>query len=402
MKAHEISGGVTAAQGFMACGNAAKIKYDRPDRGLLFSEVPAVSVAMFTKNKVQAAPVKLDKLHIADGNVQAVLINSGNANACTGEQGMVDASRMAEVTAEKLGIATESVLVCSTGVIGVTLPMDRVEAGIPVAVQALVADGGDAAAKAIMTTDRTDKQLAVEIEVAGTRVVVGGMAKGAGMIEPNMATMLAFLTTDAAVEREALQSCLEQATNKSFNRISVDGDQSTNDTVILMANGKAGNDELNESHPDWVLFCEAVQHVTLALAKKMVEDGEGATKFVTVAVQGAESDEAAYLAARAIANSLLAKTSWFGEDPNWGRIIAAVGYSGAEFDEQDVEILFDDVWAYAAGKVADEVQLMLLEQVLKQRAFRITVDLHCGSGRDMIYTCDCSHEYVEINSAYTT
>jgi glutamate N-acetyltransferase/amino-acid N-acetyltransferase len=253
-----------------------------------------------------------------------------------------------------------------------------------------------------MTTDTVDKQVAVEFRIDDRTARLGGMAKGAGMIAPNMATMLGFLTTDAAVEPSALQACLSQAVAQSFNRITVDGDMSTNDTVLLMANGAAGNRPLNPAHPDWCVFAEAVNEVTKELALKIVKDGEGATKFVTINVSGAASDEDARKAARAIGNSLLVKTSWFGGDPNWGRVIDAAGYSGAEVAEDRVEIRYDGICAVLNGQKAPEFALKDLERILQQKTFTIDVDLHLGKGTDTVYTCDCSYDYVKINSEYMT
>jgi glutamate N-acetyltransferase/amino-acid N-acetyltransferase len=315
---------------------------------------------------------------------------------------MTDARRMAALAAEALKVDENTVFPCSTGTIGKPLPMDKIENGIGLLTPALSRDGGDAAAKAIMTTDTVDKQHAVEIEVDGRAVRVGGMAKGAGMIEPNMATMLAFLTTDAAVQSDALQACLSAAVEASFNRISVDGDQSTNDTALLLANGAAGNRPLGPAHPGWSEFCAAVGEVCKQLAWKIVKDGEGATKFVTITVTGAVSNADASKVARAVANSLLVKTSWFGGDPNWGRIIAAAGYSGADVTTELTDVSFDGVVAVRGGLKAPEFALKDLERILRQKAFGIQIDLHKGSGTDTVYTCDCSYEYVKINAEYMT
>ena len=398
----EVQGGVTAARGFRAGVVAAEIKRKgRTDLALLVSDRPAAVAGVFTTNRIQGATVKLDRERLAGGVARAVVINSGNANACNGAQGLADARRMAALVAKELEVDEATVFVCSTGTIGIPMPMDRVEKGIRALVPALSADGGPGAARAIMTTDTVDKQAAYELQIDGKRVRVGGMAKGAGMIEPNMATMLAFLTTDAAVKREALQICLRVAVNESFNRVTVDGDQSCNDTVLLFANGEAGNRPLDEKHPEWPLFAEAVKRVARDLAMKIARDGEGATKFVTVKVESAASDEDAAKAARAIANSLLVKTSWFGCDPNWGRVIDAVGYSGADVREELVDIRYDDVLAVRHGQAAGE-PLARLEEVLRRKEFSLTVSLHLGSGADTVYTCDCSEEYVKINSEYMT
>lgn len=393
-----IDGGITAPEGFRATGVHSGIKRTAPDLALIVPARPAALAGMFTTNRIQAAPVKLCRERLAGKIAQAIVVNSGNANACTGPQGMADAERMGKITAEQLGLDEKSVLVCSTGKIGVPLPMNRIEAGIRSAVQSLSDNGGGSAAKAILTTDTTDKQIALEIKVDGITARIGGMAKGAGMIEPDMATMLAFLTTDAAVEPEALQDCLASAVEQSFNRITVDGDRSTNDTVLFMANGAAGNKPLNEKHADWHVFAGAVNEVTKQLAVKIVEDGEGATKFVTVTVSGAACLEDARKAARAVANSLLVKTSWYGSDPNWGRIMDAVGYSGADVKEDLVEIKYDDMCAVRKGRAAEGVSKKDLADVLAGKKFSVNIDLNLGDETDTVYTCDCSEEYVKINS----
>ena len=397
-----IDGGVTAAQGFKASGICAGIKANRLDLALVVSEAPATVAGMFTTNAVQAAPVKLCKQVVASGTASAVVVNSGCANACTGEAGMTAATETAKAAAAALGLPVEGVLVCSTGTIGKPLPIDKIKAGLPAAVAALATDGGGTAARAIMTTDTVDKQVAVSLEVGGHTVCIGGMAKGAGMIEPNMATMLAFLTTDAAVSQTALQDCLEAAVAKSFNRVTVDGDQSTNDTVLMFANGASGAPLLDASHPDWEAFKTAVAAVALALARKIIEDGEGATKFITVTVKGAVTAADANVAAKAIANSLLCKTAWFGGDPNWGRVIAAVGYSGAQVDAELVDIAFDDVAAVIGGTMAPGVEFDDLAQVFAKKAFEINVNLNLGAAEDTVYTCDCSYDYVKINAEYLT
>jgi glutamate N-acetyltransferase/amino-acid N-acetyltransferase len=339
---------------------------------------------------------------LATGKASAIVVNSGCANACTGPDGMKAATEMASATAAALGLSQDDVFVCSTGTIGKPLPIEKIRAALPAAVEALAPDGGADAAKAIMTTDTLDKQTAVSLQIGDVAVRIGGMSKGAGMIEPNMATMLAFITTDAAVCPASLQACLSAAVSKSFNRISIDGDQSTNDTVLMLANGASGSPVLDETHPDWPRFVEAVDAVSLTLAQKIVEDGEGATKFVTITVTGAVTEADANKAAKAVANSLLCKTAWFGGDPNWGRVIAAVGYSGAQVDADLIDISFDDVAAVAKGQMAPGIVLADLEAVYARKAFEITVDLNLGSAVETVYTCDCSYEYVKINAEYMT
>ena len=398
-----VEGGVTAARGFRACGVAAGIKYkERKDMALVVADVPAAVAAVYTTNKVAAAPVQVDRERTSTGRAQAVVVNSGCANACTGETGLANAREMARLTAAALGIDEQLVLVCSTGVIGVNLPMDRIAEGSKLAVAALSREGGDDAARAIMTTDTVDKQVAVELEIEGKTVCIGGMCKGSGMIEPNMATMLGFITTDADVHPKALDQALREAVEVSFNRVVVDGDRSTNDTVILMASGAAGNQTLTPYHPQWQYFVDALTMVCLELGKKMVLDGEGATKFVTVTVKGARTVEDAQMAARAVSKSALVKTSWFGLDPNWGRVIAAVGYSGADVDDQKAQIFYGDICAYDQGRVADKTLLKAMQDVMRKRAFDVTVDLNLGRGEDRVYTCDFSYDYVKINAEYTT
>jgi glutamate N-acetyltransferase/amino-acid N-acetyltransferase len=398
-----IGGGVTAPRGFRATGVEAGIKYaNRKDIALLVSDAPAAAAAVFTTNRVAAAPVRLDRAHIRGGRAQAVAINSGCANACTGKTGMQHAHTMAQATADALGIDKKLVLICSTGVIGANLPIDRIVAGVQRAARALRRTGGADAARAIMTTDTVDKQAALQLKIDGKNVTIGGMCKGSGMIEPHMATMLGFLTTDAAVDARALQQALRSVADASFNRVVVDGDQSTNDTLILLANGAAGNRLLSPAHRQWGDFCDALRTVAIELAKKMVLDGEGATKMVTVRVTGARSTRDAQLAARAIAKSALVKTSWFGVDPNWGRVICAAGYSGAAVDDQKAQIWYGDVCAYDRGRVADAATLRKLKAVMRARAFDVTVNVNLGKGEDTIFTCDFSLDYVKINADYTT
>ncbi len=397
-----IEGGVTAPGGFRACGVTAGIKKPRPDMALLVSDRPAALAGVFTTNKIQAAPVRLCRERVAAGRGRAVVVNAGVANACTGPGGMEDARQMQQWAAAALGMAADDVCVCSTGTIGLRLPMAKIEAGIRAAAGTLADDGGAAAARAIMTTDTRPKECALELTVEGRAVRIGGMCKGAGMIEPNMATMLAFLTTDAAVEPAALQALVREAAAVSFNAISVDGDQSTNDTFLCLANGAAGTTPLAPGHADWARFAAAFTEVARRLACMIVQDGEGATCFVTVTVRGAASDADARLAARAVANSLLVKTSWFGGDPNWGRVVAAVGYSGAAVDETRVDVAYDDCVAVRGGCKAADTALADLEAVLRRKTFTVTVDLHLGEHAATVYSCDCSEDYVKINAEYMT
>lgn len=400
-----IKGGVTSAKGFRAAGVPAEIKYKgRNDVALIVADEPCAAAAVFTTNKVAAAPVLYDREVVKNGRIQAILANSGCANACTGEDGLKDAKLSALVTAGELGIDPKLVLVASTGVIGRRLPMERLLAGMKAAKAALgrTAEHGLAAEKAVMTTDTKPKQAAVVCTIGGRKVTIGGMSKGSGMIEPNMATMLGFVTTDAAVSPRLLKRALQLAIGKSFNRLVVDGDESTNDSVFLLASGKAGNEEIVKTGADFDVFVEALTAVTTSLAKQMATDGEGATKFVTVTVKGARSEKEAERAARAVAKSPLSKTSWFGRDPNWGRVLAAVGYSGADVVDMKAEVFYDKVWAFRFGRIADEKQLTKLAAVMKKDEFSVTVDLHLGSAEASIYTCDFSLDYIHINADYTT
>lgn len=400
-----IPGGVVSAKGFSAAGAAGAIKYEgRNDVALIVADSPCEAAAVFTTNKVAAAPVLYDRKVVKGGVVQAILANSGCANACTGEKGLADAEMSALVTAGELGISPKHVLVASTGVIGRRLPMERLLEGMCKAKAALgrTFEHGLSAAKAVMTTDTRPKEACVTVRIGSKKVTVGGMAKGSGMIEPNMATMLGFITTDCAISSAMLRRALKLAIAKSFNNLVVDGDESTNDSVFIMASGKALNEKITRGGEAFESFRKALEAVCVSLARQMAADGEGATKFVTVTVKGARSEKDASRAARAIAKSPLAKTSWFGKDPNWGRVLAAVGYSGADVDDMKTEVFYDGVWAFRRGETADEKQLKRLEKVLEKDAFEIIVDLHLGKGESSIYTCDFSVEYVHINADYTT
>ncbi len=399
-----IEGGVSTPLGFKAAAVRAGIKESRKraDLALITSEVPATVAGTFTSNRVKAAPVKVCERNLIWGQAQAIIVNAGCANACTGEQGFKDAERMAELTATALNIGKNLVFVCSTGTIGIPLPMNKIEAALPSLAQALSPEGGTAVAEAILTTDLTKKEVAATLTIDGKLITIAGITKGSGMIAPNMATMLAFITTDAGVDQRALQDGLQFAVDHSFNRIIVDGDESTNDTVLMMANGAAGNELLQKNHPEWKKFCHAVEALCLKLAIKIVKDGEGATKFVTVTVNGAATRNDAILAARAIAKSALVKTAWYGGDPNWGRIMAAIGYSGARIEENLVNITFDDVCAVQGGKAAAGVPLKALEEVYAKKEFTVTLDLKSGKAQHTVYTCDLSKDYVAINAEYMT
>ena len=382
----KITGSVTAARGFRAAGLAAGIKKTgKKDMALIVSDVPATVAGVFTRNQVKAAPVKLDMLHVKSGQARAIIANSGNANACTGKLGYIHAQAMAAAVARRIGATTEQVLVCSTGRIGVLLPIVKIEAGIKKLLKQVSRAGAHDAALGVLTSDTFAKECAVRVG----KFHVGGIAKGAGMIHPNMATMLSFITTDAAVPRAALQRALRQAVNQSFNRISIDGDMSTNDTVLCLANGVAGK----VSMPD---FQAALNHVCLELAKMIVQDGEGVTKFVTVEVHGAKNDRDAEFAARAVSNSALVKTSWCGGDPNWGRLMDAIGYSRCKVVEEQVDIAYNGLAAVKSGQPT-RTPLLKLKKIVKSPTFTIRIDLHLGHGRCTMHTCDLTENYVTFN-----
>lgn len=387
-------------QGFTAAGIAAGIKKGgRKDVAILLSDRPAAVAGCFTTNQVRSATVVLDAQRLKSGQGRAIVVNSGNANACTGAQGMKDAKRMAAITADLLGVPAAQVYVASTGPIGIPMPMDLLEAGIRSAASQLAPAGGNDAADAIMTTDTRPKRCTLRFKAGGKTVTLSAMAKGAGMIHPNMATMLCFVCTDAAVAPKALQAALKQAVGLSFNRISVDGDQSTNDTVLVLANGAAGNKTLKPGAPGWKTFVTALETALLLLAKKIARDGEGAKKLITVRVEGARSDREADAAARAVANSLLVKTCWHGDYPNWGRVMDAVGYSPAKVVESKVDIFYGDLPAVRRG-IAAGTPVDRLSAIQSQEQFTVTIDLNLGRGRAEVYTCDCSEDYVKINVDY--
>ncbi len=389
-------------QGFRAAAVNSGIRgKDRLDLALIVSDKPASVAGVFTTSLVKAAPVLLDLERCKAGKAQAILVNSGIANACTGEEGMRLARLTTAMAADALNIAPELVQVCSTGIIGQQLELACFQRGIPRAAQSLSADGLGDVAQAIMTTD-TFRKIAVRTAlIDGKPVKLLGMAKGAGMIMPNMATMLSFILTDARIGHDLLQSTLRKGVAKTFNAITVDGDTSTNDTVLLMANGLAEHPPIAEDRPEALsAFGAALEDLCKELALMIVRDGEGASKLVTVRVQGAASEAQADQAARTVANSNLVKTAFFGEDANWGRIIAALGRSGAQFDQHKVDIAFDDVLMVQQGLGQGAEVEARATAVLKKPEFVLTIDLHAGEGRKDIYTCDFSIDYVKINADY--
>ena len=386
--------------GFRAAGVHAGIKADagKFDMAMLVSDVPETTVAgMFTTNRVQAASVKLDIERVRSGRARAVVINSGNANACNGPQGMTDALEMGRRTAEALGVTETEVLVSSTGTIGKPLNMTPVRHGIQLLAEKVSAEGGADVARAILTTDTRPKMCTTRIQIDGKPVTVSGFCKGAGMIEPNMATMLAYITTDAAVPAELLREALKESVERSFNRISVDGDTSTNDSVIAFANGSAGHAPLTRSHPDFPAFQTALNGVMFDLAMKIVWDGEGMSKFIELRATGAVNDAEADKALRAVANSFLVKTGWAGTYPVWGRIVDVLGYCGVEMDPDRVAMYYNDLQVMRDGMSAFP-DSEAMSNIIQGKRYTITMDLGTGgSGRAVLYTCDCTEEYVRIN-----
>lgn len=403
----EIQGGVTAAKGFEAAAAAAAIKYkDRTDMALVYSQVPCRVAGTFTTNVVKAAPVKWDKEIVTNSQyAQAVVVNSGIANACTGAEGYGYCEETARAAGQALGIPESAVLVGSTGVIGMQLPMERIKAGIRELAEKKndSLESGTEAAKAIMTTDTVKKEIAVTFTLGGKEVTLGGMSKGSGMIHPNMCTMLGFVTTDAAISKEMLQKALSADIQDTFNMISVDGDTSTNDTVLLLANGLAGNPEITEENEDYRTFCQALNYVNTWLARKMAGDGEGATALFTVKVIGAESKEQAVTLSKSIITSNLTKAAIFGHDANWGRILCAMGYSGAQFDPEKVDLTFES----AAGKlkiIENGVALDYSEEtatkILSEKEVIAIADVKMGTASATAWGCDLTYDYVKINADY--
>lgn len=402
-----IDGGVTAAKGFFAAATAAGIKYeDRSDMALIFSEIPCEAAGTFTTNVVQAAPVKYDKAIIASrAKAQAVVVNAGIANACTGSEGYGYCQDEARKAAEELGIPKEAVLVASTGVIGMQLPMAKIEAGIAALAKNLSPEreAAHAAARAIMTTDTRPKEAAVTFQASGKEVTIGGMCKGSGMIHPNMCTMLGFVTTDAAISRELLQEALKEDVQDTYNMISVDGDTSTNDTVLLLANGAAGNPPITEKNEDYQRFCEALHEVNTKIAKMMAGDGEGATALFEVQVVRAKTKEEAKVLSKSVICSNLTKAAIFGHDANWGRILCALGYAGVPFDPEKVDLYFQS----AAGRIQiiqDGVALDYSEEeatrILSEPEVTAIADMKQGEASATAWGCDLTYDYVKINADY--
>lgn len=394
--------GVTYPQGFQAAGVKAGIKKSgNLDVAVIYTEQEAAVAGTFTQNAVASAPVRASKKVVATGMAHAITANAGCANACTGEQGEKDAAAMQDITATALGCKADDVVVASTGVIGVNLPMDKMEDGIKQAVKELSTEGSENAGKAIITTDTYSKSCATEITLDGKEVRFGAIAKGSGMIQPNMATMLCFITTDAAIDSKLLQKALSEIVEVSFNMISIDGDMSTNDMVIVLANGAAGNAKITEENEDYKLFKATLQNICQELSKKIAADGEGATKFLTISVTGARNFAEAKTIGMSVAKSPLVKTAFFGEDPNWGRVICAVGYAGVPMDPNKTVVKFGGIPVYANGVGADYDEAEL-RKVMEAHDIVIGIDMGEGDAKADIWSCDFSYEYVKINGEYHT
>lgn len=398
----KINGTITAPKGFKAAGVKAGLKKSgKEDVAIIYSTSPAAAAGVFTQNTMAAAPVIVSRQVSELGRASAIVVNSGCANACTGRQGLADAQEMAGLTARLLEIEAEEVFVASTGIIGVTLPMDKLAAGIKKAVSELSEEGGNKASQAILTTDTFSKACAYEFLLGGVPVRIAGIAKGSGMIHPNMATMLSFITTDAAIAAPLLKQALTDAVNVSFNMVSVDGDTSTNDMVAVLANGAGGNPLIDQTGTDYQTFADALRQVCTELAKLVARDGEGASKFLEITVRGAANFADAKQAAMTVAKSPLVKTAFFGQDPNWGRIICAIGYSGAQALPEKTTMAIGNITIVEQG-MGISYDEQALKAVMAEHDITVTVDLGVGSAEATVWSCDFSYEYVKINGEYHT
>lgn len=401
-----MEGGVTAAQGFVAGGIHCGVRKNKskPDLAMIYSEKPCTAAAVYTRNLVKGAPILVTQKNLADGTAKAVICNSGNANTCNAD-GVEKAEAMCQLAAKALGIAPQDVVVASTGVIGQVLPLEPIQEGIPELVKTLSPEGSLAAATAIMTTDTIPKEAAVQVEIGSKTVTLGGISKGSGMIHPNMATMLCFVTTDCAITPEMLDKAIHQVTEKTFNMISIDGDTSTNDTFAILANGAAGNETIAAPGPDYDAFVEALEAVCRQLSKLMAGDGEGATKLLVCQVEGAADPETAKVVAKSVICSTLFKAAMFGADANWGRVLCAIGYSGAAVDVHKIDVSFRsakgqvDVCQNGAGIPFSEEKA---SEVLGEKEIDILVHLHMGQEQAEAYGCDLTYDYVKINGDYRT
>jgi glutamate N-acetyltransferase / amino-acid N-acetyltransferase len=405
----QVRGGVTAPQGFLASGIHVGIKksspLDKKDLALIYSEHPCSAAACYTRNKVFGQPITVTREHLADGKAQAVIVNSGNANTCNGEAGVQAARRMAALVAERLPVKATDVIVASTGVIGVQLDVSPIEEGMAALVAGLSKSGSIDAREAILTTDTMKKELAIQFDLGGKSVTIGAMAKGSGMIHPNMATMLCFITTDCAISSERLQAALSESVKRSFNRVSVDGDTSTNDMVSVLANGMAGNAEIKAEGADYRAFAEALDFLTVQLAKMIARDGEGATKLLECVVTGAADEEEAEALAKGVITSSLVKTAIFGSDANWGRVLCALGYTPSSIDPNAVDVAFESPRGYievckdGAGVPFSEEKAKL---ILGAQEITVLAKVGSGPGQATAWGCDLSYEYVRINGDYRT
>ncbi len=395
------NGSVTSPKGFKAAGINCGLKEKNKDLALIKSDVPATVAALFTTNRVAAAPVLISRENVAKGMAQAIIINSGGANACTGQQGLADAREMTELTAHAAGIKPELVLVASTGVIGKYLPMNIIRKGIEEIVPRLASDGGTLAAEAIMTTDTHPKHFSVDFELDNQKCTIGAIAKGSGMISPNMATMIMAITTDVNIQARLLQEALKKSVDLSLNALTVDGDMSTNDSVFLLANGMSGNSLITRKDENYEKFLAALKAICLKMTRVIATDGEGATKLVTVTVENARNHEQANRAAKAIANSLLVKTAIFGMDPNWGRVISATGASGVDMNLEAVSIRFAGIKVAEKG-AAIPFDFPAMKKALAEKEITIHISLGMGNHSATVYTCDLTYDYVKINAEYHT
>ena len=405
MEIKYIDGGVTAPKGFLASGIYCGIKQGsvKKDLALIYSEVPAKASGMFTKNKVKGAPIYICKDHLSNKKAQAIIINSGNANTCTGDDGLSKAKKMTALQAKALNLKADDVLVASTGVIGVPLNIDAIKDGIPLLTKKLSKKGNQDAASAIMTTDTFMKELAAEFYIADTKVTLGTMAKGSGMIEPNMGTMLSFITTDISISPQLLDEALKSTVTITYNRVSVDGDTSTNDSIFILANGQANNPTITEKDENYYTFVNVLKEINTIMAKNIAKDGEGATKLLECQVIGATNEKDAVLFGKSVINSSLVKTAMFGSDANWGRILCALGYANVDFDPEKVDVSFEscageiEVCKNGSSVAFDEDKA---KKVLDQKEIIIKINLSQGECTAYVWGCDLSYEYVKINGDY--
>lgn len=405
MKIVEIDGGITAPEGFLSSGVHCGVKegFNKKDLALIYSKVKCTAAGVYTSNKVKGAPILVCQKHLQDDKAQAIICNSGNANTCNGDDGLAKAEQMTEFVAKALKIDSNDVLVASTGVIGVPLNINAIKNGIPTLVESLNENGSDDTVNAIMTTDTVKKEIAVKFKIADKDVTIGSISKGSGMIEPNMCTMLSFITTDLNITPELLKEALKEAVDVSYNRVSIDGDMSTNDTVLILANGLANNEIIDSKNENYYNFLETLKFLTVKLSKQVAKDGEGATKLLECTVSGARNEDDALLLSKSVINSSLVKTAMFGCDANWGRILCALGYAKAFFDPQKVDVSFENkkgsilVCKDGASVNFDEDEAL---KILKEDEILIKVELNIGTSKVTTWGCDMTYDYVKINGEY--